>query len=120
MKGDIEKLPKWAQNEITRLTNALDYEQRRRKAAEVAGLETVLATGADVWLNPYEPVPTPVTKAGESVRFSLDGNPNGHRWLDVRLGSWRGEKTHIEFHASSGIRIEPRASNSAYVYVDRF
>lgn len=110
----FDRLPQWAQRRIKGLEASVSIEKARTKAATEAANGVLSASGACVWLNPYDTVPTPVAPVGEGVRFMLspDGTLNSWDFVDVRVTR---DRNTLEIQAGRGVVISPRASNTVTI-----
>lgn len=104
-KGDITKLPKWAQSEIKRLNN------------NVESLSARLAAGpedSDTFADPYAETPRPLGQ-GTTVEFRLsDGDAWGNR---IRV---RAKKGALYVLGGDGIAVFPQSSNTLVIKSERF
>jgi 23S rRNA-/tRNA-specific pseudouridylate synthase len=107
-RGDIEKLPKWAQRYVKVLEQRVeDYEAKLAEGPE----------NSNVFADPYADVPRPL---GESpvIEFNVTNVtfPNGRpNWITVR---YEDEHT-LNINCSNTMVIHPRASNSIEVKVSQ-
>lgn len=101
-RGDLTKLPKWAQREITALEGSLAHERARLSAGP---------EDSDTFVDPYAEAPRPLGK-GPLVEY--------------RLGTLRDERIHVrlneygdvEVRGTRGIVLTPHASNVVLVRID--
>jgi hypothetical protein len=105
----IERLPKWAQNEISRLR--VDLESTQAKLATAIG-----EAPSNIKVNPYhhpeDDKPRAYLPDSETVRYEL-----GNGEIDVRLRDGM-----LEIQAMANPRIEltvrPRAANTLWIGFD--
>jgi hypothetical protein len=89
---NLARLPKWAQNEITRLRADLEYNEKKLAAGPADSL---------VFADPYSDTPRPL--GNPTVEF---GTERGRRFR-VRLDA----DGLLEVSSDEGLKIQPRASN---------
>jgi hypothetical protein len=95
MRGNIERLPKWAQDELARLDR------------EVAYLKGKLAVGpedSDTFADPFASAPRPLGR-GTRIRFTPKDAERAH--FDVTLQ----DDGSLEVHADYMLAVIPQASN---------
>lgn len=106
MIGDVERLPKWAQDRISQLEADVEYWKR---------LATAGPEDSDTFVRHYADDDKPLG-AGQRISF---------RWTDGR-GEWPGfteieayiDGDHLTVRASNGgLYVQPSASNSIRVRV---
>lgn len=102
----IEKLPRWAQQHISRLEQDLQTYQERASVAEGHGPQAA----SRVVVDPYSS--TPLRLREESmVRFEF----GEHVYLDVSLVPDGHQGPWVRLHTSDYLHIQPQSSNSAHV-----
>ena len=103
MKGDITKLPKWAQAEIERLTRDLESAYAKLNVGP---------EDSDTFADPYSEARQPLGK-GTSIVFEF-GEGHGKR-INARL---EGETLVVQ--GGDSLIVQPRASNSIYLRTERW
>lgn len=112
-RGDVSKLPKWAQAEISRLESNVEHWKDRALSGP---------TDSDTFAHPAGDDRNPGGKPlgrGTRVRFwtqkgSVDGQP-GH-YIDVRLADAIGGGRALEINSGShSIHVIPQSSNAAKI-----
>lgn len=103
MRGDVAKLPKWAQREIDRL----ESDVRHYRARLAAGPED-----SDTFADPYSDGARRPLGKGTLIEFTF-----GPGWADKIQASLDGDTLRIR--GGSGLAVYPSASNSINIKVTR-
>lgn len=103
--GDVSKLPKWAQREIERLTNNVEYWQNKATAGP---------DNSDTFVRRYGAPNTPLG-SGETILFIQEGESDARmaRGIEVRRDQYG--RVVVSTHGSGRLLVLPVASNVAVV-----
>ena len=106
MRGDVSKLPKWAQREIGRLER------------DLAAAHAKLAAGpedSNTFAEPYAAAPRPLGTSPH-IRFVLGDGPDD--WGAVIDAFIEGD--HVVIRGGNGITVRPWAGNVLHVKPERW
>lgn len=107
MRGDVTKLPKWAQAEISRLTRDLEYERAR------------LAVGpedSDTFADPYNHTPRPLGR-GTSIQFVLEEGRG--KTIHVRTTQRHDGTVRLDVVGGDMIIVHPQSGNHVEIGLGR-
>ena len=105
MRGDVTKLPKWAQQEISRLERDLAYA----RAKLAAGPED-----SNTFAEPYGAAPRPLG-TGTLIRFQLGDPEDWGGYIDAHI-----EGDRLVVHSGHSLSVKPWASNVIHVKPERW
>lgn len=113
-----DRLPRWAQDLITRLRESATSAEKRVQAANDRAERHRLATYPDKSAVVLEGCMDGDTGLGDEARIRFYPNGQGERglradWIDAH----RTGKDYLILRASRGLVIEPNASNTVYLKV---
>lgn len=107
----IEKLPKWAQDEISRLRRDLEYVQTALHHATGEAPED-----SRLILHPYSDLKRiPIE---DSTVLHAQFAPGHEQFLQVRIEDDRRHGPGLLIHSGRGLSVRPRSSNVVFVAVD--
>ena len=110
---NIESLPKWAQQEISRLNANVEYWKRLALPVTVGESNTkVITYGVEGDIS----LPN-----SSKVRFIMEGMGNGRDYIEayVHTSDIDGEPSTLMVYGGDSLSIIPRASNSVDIVANR-
>jgi hypothetical protein len=119
MKGDIRRLPVWAQDQI-RAQNA-EIETLKSKLAQARAIIEKEAGQSNVFISGHAMDPDTPLGLNQEVRFQFP-KPDGRiteRFVDIRHERDRRERDALVVQCDGTILVEPSATNSIRLILSR-